>query len=30
MLGKTKEFNNEIVELIENSIIQRKGDICET
>lgn len=30
MLGKTKEFNDEIVELIENSIVQRKGDICET
>lgn len=30
MLGKTTEFKDEVVELIENSIIERKGNICDT
>jgi len=30
MLGQTKDFNQEIIELLENSIIERKGNICDT
>jgi len=30
MLGKTKDFKNEVIELLENSIIERKGNVCDT
>lgn len=30
MLGKTQNFEQEIIELLEASIIERKGNICDT
>lgn len=30
MLGKNKNFSEEIMELLEASIIERKGNICDT
>ncbi len=30
MLGNNKDFKTELIELIENSIIERKGNICDT
>ena len=30
MLGNNNDFKNELIELIENSIIERQGNICDT
>lgn len=30
MLGQSNEYENEIIELIETSIVERKGNICDT
>lgn len=30
MLGKNNDFEKELIELIENSIKTRQGDICDT
>jgi hypothetical protein len=30
MLGKTNNYKDDVVKLIEDSIIERQGNICDT